>query len=105
MPTLEIKKQGHNEQFRQAHIFTHEREYLDLEGRIALSIIEKHAMVAAVPNGEDSAGRQQFRLPQPFEFTARALDIAHAFIVQARERGLVAVAPTLAELDAGAEDA
>lgn len=39
----------------------HETEMLTLEARIALSFMEKWALVAAEPDGEDSSGRAKMR--------------------------------------------
>jgi len=44
--------------------------------QVATELVRHLAIVAAVPNGEDSAGRQKFRLMTPKEVARRAVDIA-----------------------------
>ena len=48
----------------------------DLVAQLAINIIDRWALVAAYPDGEDSAGRQKLRLPTPEELVSRATAIA-----------------------------
>ena len=43
---------------------------------VATELVSHLAIVAAMPDGEDSAGRQQLRLMSPKEVARRAVDIA-----------------------------
>lgn len=54
----------------------HETAMLDLRGRIAVSFAEHYGMVAAVEDGEDSAGRHKLRLQTPSEVVNRSLEVA-----------------------------
>jgi hypothetical protein len=62
---------------------------LDPIGMLAASMVERWGMVAAVDNGEDSAGRAQLRLAEPEELVERALDCAQLLFAGAERRGLV----------------
>ena len=44
--------------------------------RAAVEMVVKWGMVAGVPDGEDSSGRQQLRLATPEELTKRAIETA-----------------------------
>ena len=57
--------------------------------RIALAILEKHAMVSAIPDGEDTSGRQKCRLPTAEELVKRALDLAETFRREVESRGFL----------------
>ena len=51
-----------------------------MKARFAMSIMERWAMVAGDPDGEDSAGRSKLRLIEPDEVVHRACEISdHAF--------------------------
>jgi hypothetical protein len=64
----------------------------------AMSIIEKHALVAAVPDGEDSAGRQRLAMPTPHEIVDRACDIADEAFKMFEARGWRQAMPNPDEL-------
>lgn len=61
--------------------------------KIAIEIVRAHAMVAAIPDGEDSAGRQKVRLPTAQELTARACDLAEAMWLEFEKRDWLADVP------------
>jgi len=46
------------------------------EARLATNLIEKWGMVAAMPDGEDSSGRQKARMMDPSEIVHRACETA-----------------------------
>jgi hypothetical protein len=50
--------------------------YAEGRARMAIVLIEKWGMVAAVPDGEDSAGRARLRLMLPSEIVGRACETA-----------------------------
>lgn len=80
------------------HITTHETELLGLKGRIAIQFAERWGMVAAIPDGEDSAGRQKLRMASSEEVSSRACDMVAAMFDEFDKRGWVAHLPTIAEL-------
>ena len=49
---------------------------LTLPARIACELLTKWGMVAATPDGEDSAGRAKLRLQTPVELADRAVETA-----------------------------
>ena len=51
-------------------------EYPTTKARMAAALLEKWGMVACLPDGEDSAGRQKLRLMTPHELVERATDVA-----------------------------
>lgn len=65
------------------------------EARFASQLIERWGLVAAMPDGEDSAGRQKMRLPTPAELVFRAMTMAETFFIHAKERGHVITVPDL----------
>ena len=54
--------------------------------RLAIDIATRFALVAAIPDGEDSAGRQKLRLPAAQELAARSCDIADALVSEFEAR-------------------
>lgn len=56
-------------------------------GRIAIAMAERWGVVAALPDGEDSAGRQKLRCMTADELATVACDTAHALWKQFNERG------------------
>lgn len=71
----------------------HGDQALHPEATLASAIIEKWALVAAVPDGEDSAGRQKSRLPTPEELANRAADLAAAAFATYQSRGWLQAIP------------
>lgn len=80
---------------------------LTMEARIAVGMIERWGAVAGTTDGEDSAGRQRFRLVTPEELVARAFDTARLVIAEAVTRGLLVETPqeTPAEKERRAQEA
>ena len=62
---------------------------VDFRADLAKHIVERWALVAAIPDGEDSAGRQKLRLPDPLELAKRACDIAEETWTEFESRGWV----------------
>ena len=50
-----------------------DRRRAELEANIAIDFITKWGMVAAIPDGEDSVGRQRLRLATPEELVDRSI--------------------------------
>ena len=67
----------------------HESEHFELEGALAVVMIERWGMIAAVEDGEDSSGRSKLRALTPEELVTRAFDTAKLAMARAREAGLV----------------
>lgn len=85
---------------RGVSVQVHDREVLGLEGKLALTLIEKWGMVLSVPDGEDTAGRQKLGLMPPSEVVARAFETARLATAKLYGRGLVTVLPSLDEAEA-----
>jgi hypothetical protein len=81
------------DKYQKKDIVVHRREILDETARTAISFIERWGMVAAVPDGEDTAGRQKLRLSTPKELVDRAFEIACQCVEQARSNGHVIECP------------
>lgn len=59
----------------------------DLRMAMAMDILKSHPLVAAIPDGEDSAGRQKLRLQTAEESVERALDMAEHLVAICEQRG------------------
>lgn len=62
--------------------------------RIATEMASRLALVAAIPDGEDSAGRQKLRLPTAEEAATRACDLAAALWDEFSRRDWLLELPT-----------
>lgn len=67
--------------------------------RLAASIAERFALVAAMPDGEDSAGRQKLRLPSAEECAARSCDLAESLWSEFVKRDWITSLPLPKEPD------
>jgi hypothetical protein len=76
----------------------HERVHLDCTAKFAMLCIERWGMVAAVPDGEDSAGRAKLRPASVDEVVSRACDSAEKFFAEAKKRGWMVDVPSIEEL-------
>jgi len=63
------------------------------EADLARAFIERWAMVVAVPDGEDSAGRQKLRMLTTDELVAKACDVAETFSREIERRGWLVELP------------
>lgn len=70
------------------------------EAAMAFKILDHFALIAALPDGEDSAGRAKLALISPQEAVRRAFDLAQEAFRVARERGLMVQLPDLNEINA-----
>lgn len=75
-------------------------EMPDQEATYAFALLERWGVVAAKPDGEDSAGRQQLGVLSVEETVVRAFDVSREAFRLARERGLMLKVPDLNELNA-----
>ncbi len=60
--------------------------HLGLEARIAIEMVQKWGMIAAMDDGEDSAGRHRVRLMTVEELVQRACDSAQKLIEEFEKR-------------------
>jgi predicted sugar kinase len=74
--------------------------YPSPEAMLAIQIAERWALVAAIPDGEDSAGRQKCRLPTRDELAERACGVAAALHKEFHARGWMQQVPPVAEAEA-----
>lgn len=96
--TMEAKVHGAYAQ--PFNVFIHDNETINAEARLAVQFIERWAMVAGIPDGEDSAGRAKCRLMEPNEIVSRACETAEVLMQAFRERGWTILLPTMAEAEA-----
>lgn len=68
-------------------------ESLNMEAHLAFLLISKWGMVAASPDGEDSAGRAKIRPSTPDELVTLAIDTSHAFYERVRALGWTVAVP------------
>ena len=72
-----------------------DRIKLEQEAKMAIEFVARWGSVAAEIDGEDSAGRQKFRLQTPDELVARACDVAHKLFKEFRIMGWVHITPSI----------
>ena len=82
----------------------HERQRPDMRARFALACIERWGMVAAVPDGEDSAGRSKMRRCGVDEVVQFACLSAEAAFNQFQKRGWLIDIPSLDEVRDALQD-
>lgn len=90
-------------EYGRPRMVTHDRQYPNLKGRIAIVLVEGWGQVAGVPAGEDSAGRQATRLATPGEVVTRAVETADLLVDTMTARGWVHEAPPWAEIKKAAD--
>lgn len=73
----------------------HDREWPTFHARLATSLIERWGLVMAVPDGEDSTGRQRGALMPVVDVVARACDTADQAIAEFRSRGWLIDLPSI----------
>jgi len=86
-------------QYGEPKLIVHERDHATLAARIALNLAERWGMIAAVPDGEDSSGRSKLRTMTPEEITDRACNTAESLLVEIKNRGWIAEAPSWEEME------
>lgn len=77
----------------------YETEMPNFEAKIAIDLMVRWGEVAAVEDGEDTAGRQKLRLLSPEEVAVRACKTAACAVAEFRARGWMVEVPDLAELN------
>jgi hypothetical protein len=66
----------------------------DFRMAFAMEILKSHPLITAVPDGEDSAGRQKLRSQESKEVVAKAVEISEALFEEAEKRGWIKDATT-----------
>lgn len=66
--------------------------------QLAEKLLSHFGVVAAVPDGNDDAGRQQLALMHPLDVVRRACDIADYFYDAIKERDWEIAVPTMLEI-------
>lgn len=61
--------------------------------KVAFEMAQRWGMVAAIPDGEDTAGRQKLRLMTPLELAQRAVQSTLALEIELMARGMLRVEP------------
>jgi len=67
----------------------HENENYEQEAKIAIDFIIRWGCVAAMPDGEDSSGRQKLRLMTTRELVVRATKTAQLLMAHFRKNNLI----------------
>lgn len=80
-------------------IMGHDTITLDTRARMAISFVERWALVAAMEDGEDSAGRQKLRALTAQELAAKACDAVAALCVEFEARGWQLPAVSFADVE------
>ena len=75
------EKEGPSWRPHRSSVVVYERVAPNLKARMAKEMVERWGCVAGMPDGEDSSGRQRWRLRTPEELAQHACDAAD------RERG------------------
>jgi hypothetical protein len=81
----------------------YDTEMPNQEARFAFEMLGRFGLIAGMPDGEDSTGRQKAALLPVEETVARVFDLAHEAFRVARERGLMVALPDLNEINAEAD--
>lgn len=71
----------------------HHAQHPGQEGSLAVELVARWGTVAAIPDGEDSAGRAKLRLQTPDELAERAVATSVALFRRLREAGLLVDCP------------
>jgi len=85
--------------YKKSVVEIHDTELPTQQARLAIELVGRWGMVAMMPDGEDSSGRQKFRPSTPQELCDRACETASLLFSKLRELGWFANIPTVAELD------
>ena len=76
-------------EFGKYTLMLHHSEIPEDEAKLAFSLLERWGMVAAAPDGEDSAGRSKLKLSTPDELVERAFAVAKLAFDKARADNLI----------------
>src|SRR6185437_6515407 len=76
-----------------AQILLHASHSLARQADFAARLMEHLSIISAIPDGEDSAGRQKIALMPPNEVASRACNISAAAFAEFESRGWLVPAP------------
>jgi hypothetical protein len=85
--------------FGHPNIRMFENEALEQEAAIAKEMILRWGLLASKPDGIDKEGRNKLTHATPEEIVDRALSIAHLFMKEARNKGLILQLPKQNEIE------
>lgn len=74
------------DRFQVPNVITHDTTILSRQAYFAMELVARWGVVAAVPDGEDSVGRQQLRVMTPVELTDRAIKITELMFERMAEK-------------------
>ena len=100
MTTLKTRIQSKHTAYDDKDVLLFHTEHPDTVASFAMALIEKHAMIAANGDGEDSSGRAKLRLQTPEELVERSFRIAELTMEKARSTGHMVALPDLTEINA-----
>jgi hypothetical protein len=95
---LESKKFSGTTRYDRDDVVVWNREHLELQAKFAFDFAVRWGMVAAMPDGEDSAGRQQLRLATTDELVSRSVECAEKLFDEFRRREWIHQTPSLEEV-------
>lgn len=93
-----------HERFGDAGVILHSRVVTDVRAQFAMACIEKWAMVAAEPDGEDSGGRLKVRRMTPSELVEHACQCSETAFKAFADRGWSTPMPPLADIVGAVQD-
>lgn len=79
-------------------IIKHDTEFGGVRAAFMEEFIGRWGMVAAIPDGEDTAGRQKLRMATPAELVDRATSVTELAFDVMKEKGWVIDGPTIEQL-------
>lgn len=79
-------------------VMAHSRIMFDARATLAEQFVSRWGMVAATPDGEDSAGRQKVRLATPIELAHRACEMISALTSEFAARGWILEVPSYSDV-------
>lgn len=84
---------------KEKEVMIYETEVPNMEGRLAIVLVEKWGLVAGDTGNEDSTGRAKVDLMPPAELAIRACDIAESIYKELRSRNMIVSIPDLNEIN------
>lgn len=81
----------------QRSMMIHERDQVDMTGRLAIRLVEHFGVVAGKPGPEDSKGRSTLDLLSPDEVVDRAYDIAKSLVARLQYGGHIQQVPSMVD--------
>ena len=85
--------------FSEKKVAVYETEVPNMQARLAISFVERWAMVAAEDSGEDTAGRQKVRRSTPNEIVDHACMVAEKLCAEFHRRGWLIQIPDYNEIN------